>query len=207
VNLGPNSTIQVTAPNLNKLDLSQDVLTSSLQCNASGSNLTLTAPSTAATTTLTITPRTTICGATVGGGGGGNGPVISSGGGGGYTTPVMLPTTPSTGTTTGSSVTSQLQTQLNSLLGQIASLGGSPITFKHTLGVGSTGADVKALQVYLNTHGYAVAASGAGSSGHETMRFGPGTKAALIKFQKAVGISPASGLFGALTRAYVNSHP
>ena len=80
-------------------------------------------------------------------------------------------------------------------------------SFSRSLQVGSSGADVKTLQVYLNTHGYIIASSGAGSPGNETMRFGAATKAALVKFQKAAGITPASGFFGALTRAYVNSHP
>ena len=64
-----------------------------------------------------------------------------------------------------------------------------------------SGADVKALQVYLNTHGYVIASSGAGSPGNETTKFGGATKAALIKFQKANGITPAAGYFGPKTRA------
>ena len=64
-----------------------------------------------------------------------------------------------------------------------------------------------ALQVYLNTHGYVVAKTGAGSPGNETARFGAATKAALVKFQKAAGITPASGFLGALTRAYIKAHP
>ena len=87
--------------------------------------------------------------------------------------------------------------------------GGASVSanFSRNLTIGSTGADVKALQIYLNTHGYAVASSGAGSLGNETTRFGGLTRAALIKLQKAAGIKPAVGFFGAITRAYVNSHP
>ena len=81
------------------------------------------------------------------------------------------------------------------------------VSFVRSLQVGSTGSDVKALQVYLNTHGFVIASGGAGSRGSETTRFGSLTKAALIKFQKAKGISPAVGFFGPLTRAYINSHP
>ena len=87
--------------------------------------------------------------------------------------------------------------------------GGASVSanFSRNLTIGSTSADVKALQVYLNTHGYVIASSGAGSRGNETTRFGGLTRAALIKLQKAAGIKPAVGFFGALTRAYVNSHP
>jgi peptidoglycan hydrolase-like protein with peptidoglycan-binding domain len=37
-----------------------------------------------------------------------------------------------------------------------------------------------------------------------TTYFGQLTKSALIEFQKNVGISPASGYFGPITRKYVN---
>lgn len=76
--------------------------------------------------------------------------------------------------------------------------------FARNLEIGATGNDVKGLQVFLNTHGYQVATSGAGSPGNETTRFGNATKAALIKFQKANGILPAAGYFGPKTRAVVN---
>lgn len=76
--------------------------------------------------------------------------------------------------------------------------------FKTDLASGSLGSDVKALQQFLNAHGYTVATSGAGSLGNETTRFGPATKAALIRYQKAKGITPAAGYFGAKTRAAVS---
>jgi len=69
---------------------------------------------------------------------------------------------------------------------------------------GSSGADVKALQVFLNgSAGTMVAASGAGSPGSETMTFGPATKAAVAKFQTAHSVSPAAGYVGAKTRAAI----
>jgi len=64
---------------------------------------------------------------------------------------------------------------------------------------------VKALQEFLNAHGYTVATTGPGSLGNETTRFGAATKAALIKYQKAKGITPAVGYFGAKTRAAVEA--
>ncbi len=75
------------------------------------------------------------------------------------------------------------------------------------LTLGSTNVFVQALQIYLNKKGFTIAASGAGSSGQETTYFGSLTKAALAKFQAAHGISPASGYFGPVTRAYVSAHP
>lgn len=80
-------------------------------------------------------------------------------------------------------------------------------SFERDLKLGMTGDDVKALQVYLNAKGFTVAENGPGSMGNETMKFGNATRAALIKFQMEVGISPASGYFGPKTREYVNTHP
>lgn len=77
--------------------------------------------------------------------------------------------------------------------------------FKGNLTVGSLGSEVRELQQFLNAHGYTVSASGAGSPGNETTMFGAATKAALMKYQKAMGITPASGYFGPLTRAAVNA--
>jgi len=64
---------------------------------------------------------------------------------------------------------------------------------------------VKALQEFLNAKGYTVSKSGAGSLGNETTRFGAATKAALIKYQKAKGITPAVGYFGPKTRTAVEA--
>jgi peptidoglycan hydrolase-like protein with peptidoglycan-binding domain len=79
----------------------------------------------------------------------------------------------------------------------------SKYLFKRSLESGSKGDDVKALQKFLNANGYIVAKSGSGSKGSETTTFGPATKSALIKFQKAKGITPALGYFGPLTRGVV----
>jgi peptidoglycan hydrolase-like protein with peptidoglycan-binding domain len=75
----------------------------------------------------------------------------------------------------------------------------------HDLKLGTHGADVTALQNLLIKFGKgsaAIALKLSGASGY----FGKLTKAALIEFQKSVGISPASGYFGSLTRAYIASH-
>lgn len=71
------------------------------------------------------------------------------------------------------------------------------------LELGMSGEDVRVLQKLLNTLGFRVAETGAGSPGNETATFGPATQAALIKFQAANGINPASGYFGPITRAYI----
>jgi peptidoglycan hydrolase-like protein with peptidoglycan-binding domain len=78
--------------------------------------------------------------------------------------------------------------------------------FTLNLKLGMTNSEVKLLQQYLNSHGFSVAESGPGSPGHETEYFGVATRVALINFQKAGGITPASGYFGPLTRAYIASH-
>lgn len=77
------------------------------------------------------------------------------------------------------------------------------IVFKRNLTTGMSGADVKALQQYLNTNGFPVALSGAGSKGKEIDYFGPGTKKAVMAFQKKNGIVPNTGTFGPKTRAMV----
>jgi hypothetical protein len=84
--------------------------------------------------------------------------------------------------------------------------GSCATTFTRSLTIGSTGADVMALQKFLNMSASTmVASSGAGSPGMETSTFGPATKAAVMKFQTANGISPVSGYFGPLTMAKANS--
>ncbi len=75
-----------------------------------------------------------------------------------------------------------------------------------------TNSDVKELQKYLNTHGFIVAPSGAGSPGKETNYFGLLTYRAVIKFQEANasdiltpnGLKKGTGYFGPSTRAFVN---
>jgi peptidoglycan hydrolase-like protein with peptidoglycan-binding domain len=96
-------------------------------------------------------------------------------------------------------------TSLQALLVGHSAHGTSTVVFSRDLSIGSTGTDVKALQVYLNTHGFVVNSnpSGPDSPGHETTRFGALTKKALIKYQKNAGIRP-TGYFGPITRKRVN---
>ena len=72
---------------------------------------------------------------------------------------------------------------------------GATYNFTRSLTVGSQGADVTALQDYLTSTGHFI------YSGGSTGRFGAVTKAALVAWQAANGVSPASGYFGPVSRA------
>lgn len=81
-------------------------------------------------------------------------------------------------------------------------IGGRGI-YQRTLTVGSKGADVKALQVYLNTNGSTISRTGLGSRGNESDFFGAATKTALSKWQQKNDL-PATGIVDASTRAKLN---
>lgn len=107
---------------------------------------------------------------------------------------------------------SQMQSLLASLEAELQTLeaeasAATPSAFTRNLTLQSSGADVKMLQQFLNGQGFPVASQGSGSPGNETTYFGSKTQQALANFQKSVGITPASGYFGPITRAYINSHP
>ncbi len=159
---------------------------------------------------------------------GGGGAVVGSG----PTAPGYINTNP-TGTTTSSTAnpntpaasggTSLTEAQIQSILGVLQSFGADQsvidnvntslrntatpgtgsLTFTRDLESGVIGEDVKALQIYLNTHGYILTESGPGSPGNETTKFGAFTRIALSKFQAANGITPAVGYFGPKTRALI----
>jgi len=78
-------------------------------------------------------------------------------------------------------------------------------SFTRNLEVGVEGDDVMALQQFLNTHGFEVAAEGPGSRGQETTRFGALTRAAVVRYQQANSIAPAIGYFGPKTRVHVST--
>lgn len=213
--LNSGSSLQVTSSAGKVLETDGAGYIATNTCTGGVSVLGFTSNSTA---TITVVPLSSSCSgaATTGtaaaaaaGSGSGNGPVASGGGGGGgvYSAPVITTTT--TGT---DAVIAQLQAQVQSLIAQLNAIlaaRGLPGVglFTRDLQVGAIGNDVKALQVYLNTHGYVITSSGPGSSGNETTKFGGLTRAALVKLQKAAGITPTAGYFGAKTRAYIAAHP
>ncbi len=103
----------------------------------------------------------------------------------------------------------------------IAARGGTPpaplpsdgIVFTKDLTIGSSGADVKALQQELNNNSQTrLAATGPGSPGQETTYFGPITKVAVIKFQNLyaqdvlipIGLANGTGYVGSATRKQLN---
>ncbi|HEX4104483.1 MAG TPA: peptidoglycan-binding protein, partial [Candidatus Paceibacterota bacterium] len=158
-------------------------------------------------------------------GGGGGGTVTSGGGGGGggggsavnYTFPTAVSTS-TPGTASSTSIASMTTAQLEALIAQLeaqlqeleAELGNAQSTpvFARNLTLGSFGLDVKALQQYLNAHGFPVntVPGYAGSLGYETEYFGAKTQEALAALQVNVGITPDVGYFGPITRAYVEGH-
>jgi hypothetical protein len=79
----------------------------------------------------------------------------------------------------------------------------STYTFTRSLSYRTNSPEVKTLQQYLNLKGFTVSNTGAGSIGKEKNFFGPATRAALIKFQKANNIKPSVGFFGPITRAFI----
>jgi len=98
-----------------------------------------------------------------------------------------------------------LQAQINALMAQLSALQGGSATgtavqYNTNLTVGSTGADVTELQQMLVAKGFLQMPAGV-SYGY----FGPLTKAAVAKWQRAFGISPAVGYFGPISRAKANS--
>lgn len=95
----------------------------------------------------------------------------------------------------------ELQAQINALMAQLAALqGGTTVTtsttFTQNLTIGSTGAEVTALQQVLVAQGHMVMPAGV-AFGY----FGPITQAAVAKWQAANGVAPAVGYWGPISRA------
>ncbi len=164
--------------------------------------------SNAATTSVSFTYLPTVLRPGSGGGGGG--------GGSSYVPAVVTAPTSTPSTLPG--IIASLEAKLKVLLAQVTALQNPtattsptgptiiiPILFTHPLTYRDIDPEVIDLQKYLNSHGFLVAKTGPGSKGFETNKFGVGTFAALVKFQRSVGIS-ASGYFGPKTIEYLNSH-
>jgi len=118
------------------------------------------------------------------------------------TVPTMPSTTPVTATAT-STLAAQLSALEDELAALLAQANQNNFIFTRDLSVGSTGNDVRQLQLLLISRADGPAAgalAGYGATGF----FGPLTRAALVEFQKSAGIEPDSGYFGPITRSYVN---
>ncbi len=132
-----------------------------------------------------------------GGGGGG-------GGSGASHTVVPISTTSTTAITSTATTTTIAMTSST-----------TAFMFTKVLSLGQFSPDAHALQVFLNTHGFVVSPTGAGSPGNETFKFGLLTRYALKQFQNAhyneilvpAGITVGTGVFGPATRTYINSLP
>ncbi|MCC2630721.1 MAG: baaA1 [Candidatus Paceibacter sp.] len=82
---------------------------------------------------------------------------------------------------------------LTLVVGLSATASAQTATYTRNLTVGSTGADVTALQTFLASKGFFTVTP--------TGYFGSITKRALAQYQASVGIAPAAGYFGPITRA------
>jgi len=212
--LQDGSSIEVTAPNRNILNVDSTTDRTTNTCTTAESVLKYVGTS---AHTVTVTPSNSSCS--------GGTAVSSRSSSGSRATPAVPTVAPAVPATPASGLTSS---QVQSILAVLASFDVDAATlasvksilegtttgsvtsaavkvFKANLTTGSLGSEVKELQMFLNSHGYTVSSSGAGSPGNETETFGAATRAALIKYQKAKGITPAVGYFGEKTRASINS--
>lgn len=80
----------------------------------------------------------------------------------------------------------------------------SAFRFTQNAGLRKVSEEVFNLQKMLNLLGFVVSSSGVGSTGKETSYFGPKTKLALIRFQRAFEV-PTTGFFGPRSRAIMNN--
>lgn len=145
-------------------------------------------------------------------------PSSSSSGGGGYSFTGYQTTTSNPSTSSDPRVVAlQAQlVQLSSVLqtlqqarqqGSSASISSNQVvrTITADLRKGSREMEVTVLQQFLISQNTGPAAQALANVGATTY-FGALTRAALAEFQASVGISPALGNFGAITRAYISAH-
>jgi hypothetical protein len=188
VGMQSGSSISITVPGGNQPSASTD---SDVTQTCTTSSLTLTATGPAS---IVVTPTGGTCAAASSTSGG-------SSSGGGVVPPEFLNN--GVGSATIISTTNNPPTQPGSY---------PKFIFTRNLRLNVQHSDVLKLQQYLNTQGFKVAASGPGSPGKETDRFGRLTLNALIKFQEAhmteiltpSGLKKGTGYFGPSTRAFVN---
>jgi nitrogen fixation protein FixH len=93
-----------------------------------------------------------------------------------------------------------------------STVGSTKYVFARNLKVGSSGADVLQLQKFLNSNGFIIARTGAGSTGKETTLYGAATKAAVKAFQEKYRtdilvpnrLKNGTGEFATATRTFLN---
>lgn len=173
----PNSGFKLTISSSNVL---------SIRANKNGGEIACTANENPGTTqfnvpesagTYTIMPSKYGCS-----GGSGTGS-SGSGGGGGGSSPKPKPVTPPV------TLPEQASERSKTVI--------AALQLTRPMRVGQVGEDVRSLQKFLNSTGFAIGSSGPGSPGQETTYFGNGTRAAVIKFQIAQGIIASANDVGA----------
>lgn len=100
--------------------------------------------------------------------------------------------------------TASVSSQVSRSLSDLAELS-TVRSIKVNLTLGSGGVFVQKLQLFLIKENRGQSAAALGAHG-TTTNFGKLTKAALAEWQRAVGISPATGNFGPKTRDYLRAH-
>ncbi len=88
------------------------------------------------------------------------------------------------------------------------------VIFTKNLQFGDTDEEVKLLQKFLNSQGFIISPTGAGSIGKETNYFGLLTKQALVKYQEKykeniltpAGFTRGTGYFGKMSRDHANAY-
>ena len=155
------------------------------------------------TGTATLTPAASQCVGAASGGGSAS-YVYGYGGGGGGPTIVASTTIATTPVSTSTLKATASTSTVPNLNAQTPQQSPPKSSFKRNLYIGSTGEDVRALQLFLISKGAGSAMkrlAKVGASG----RFLGLTQQALIEYQKSVGL-PATGYFGVKTRRYILEH-
>ena len=150
-------------------------------------------------------------------------PAPTTTGGGTYNTYTAAPVQTTTQTPASTATTDVLKAQLDRLTANLQALqaqarqqsAAAPMTPTNSgqqvkaitanFRVGSVNSGVRTLQEFLIAQNKGPAAQALARNG-STTRFGALTRAALAEFQASVGISPAVGNFGSITRAYIQAN-